>query len=99
MRKIADTIYQFYGIKLHHNTVRRWINTVMGKIKEYVDKKEPKLLGDVWHVDEQMIKTKKDEWVWCWNVMDRKTRFILANNITTSRKFRMQEIYSKKQKK
>ena len=85
LRKIADTIYQFYGIKLHHNTVRRWINTVMSKIKEYVDKKEPKLLGDIWHVDEQMIKTKKDEWVWCWNVMDRKTRFILANNITTSR--------------
>jgi len=96
LRKIADTIYQFYGIRIHHNTVRRWINTVMGRIKEYVDKKEPKLLGDVWHVDEQMIKTKKDEWIWCWNVMDRKTRFILANNITTSREIQdARELFKK----
>lgn len=83
-RKIADTIYQFYGIRIHHDTIRRWIRKFMAKIKEYVEKKEPNV-GDIWHVDEQMIKTKKDDWVWCWNVMDRKTRFLLANNITTSR--------------
>ena len=83
-RKIADTIYQFYGVKIHHDTIRRWINKFMAKIKEYVEKKEPNV-GDIWHVDEQMIKTKKDEWVWCWNVMDRKTRFLLANNITTNK--------------
>ncbi|HEC88577.1 MAG TPA: IS6 family transposase [Thermoplasmata archaeon] len=84
LRKITDTIYQFYGIKIHHETVRRWINTVMSKIKEYVDTQAPEV-SDFWHVDEQMIKTKKDEWVWCWNVIDRDTRFILANNITESR--------------
>lgn len=84
LRKITDTIYQFYGIEIHHDTIRRWIKKFMAKIKEYVEKKEPNV-SDIWHVDEQMIKTKKDEWVWCWNVMDRKTRFILANNITTSR--------------
>ncbi len=33
LRKIADTIYQFYGIKIHHDTIRRWINKFMSRIK------------------------------------------------------------------
>ncbi|KAA0010959.1 MAG: IS6 family transposase [Thermoplasmata archaeon] len=95
LRKIADTIYQFYGIKIHHDTIRRWIRKFMAKIKEYVNKKEPNV-GDIWHVDEQMIKTKKDDLVWCWNVMDRKTRFLLANNITTSREIQdARELFKK----
>lgn len=87
LRKITDTIYQFYGVKVNHVTISRWINTFMGKIKEYTDTKTPRAraLSDVWHVDEQKFKTKKDEWLWVWNVMDRDSRFILANNVTDTR--------------
>ena len=84
LRDIADTIYQFYGIKLHHETVRRWINKFMRKINEYIEQFEPDV-GDVWHTDEQKIKTKRDDWVWSWNTLDRDTRFLLATNITKER--------------
>ena len=83
LRKIADTIYQFYGIRLHHDTIRRWINTFMTKITEYVNKYNPDL-GDVWNIDEQMVKSEGD-WVYSWNILDTKTRFLIANAITKGR--------------
>jgi len=83
LRKITDTIYQFYGIKLHHETVRIWINTFMGKINEHVNKLEPNV-GDTWLVDEQKVKSDGD-WVWSWNAMDKETRFLIANAVTYHR--------------
>jgi len=62
LRKIADTIFQFYGVNVHHDTVRVWIDTFMGKINEYVNKLEPNV-GDRWLVDEQKIKANGD-WLW-----------------------------------
>jgi len=35
-RKIADTLFQFYDLEVHHETVRRWINTFMKAINKYV---------------------------------------------------------------
>lgn len=84
-RKIQDTLQQFNGLKVHHETIRRWINKYMKKITKYTDKLKPKVSG-VWHTDEQALNIKKeDERVWCWNVMDSKTRFLLANQITKER--------------
>jgi len=84
LRKIADTIYQFYGLEIHHETVRRWINASMEKINQYVKNLEPNV-SDIWHTDEQKIKTKKDGWVWSWNTIDNGTRFLIANNVTMGR--------------
>lgn len=43
-------------------------------------------VGDRLQIDEQKLKTKHfGEWRWCWNVVDEKTRFLLANNITNQR--------------
>ena len=62
LRKIADTLFQFYGLKLHHDTIRVWINTFMDKIKEFVDGFEP-LVGNKWLIDEQKVKAD-GEWLW-----------------------------------
>ena len=83
-RKIADTIFQFYDIKIHHETIRRWINTFMGKMNDYVSNLKLEH-SDIWVVDEQKVKTKKDGWVWVWNLMDKKSRFLIANNVTKGR--------------
>jgi transposase-like protein len=83
LRKIADTIEQFYGISLHHETIRIWINTFMEKINEHVQKLEPNV-GDTWHIDEQKIKAE-NKWLYSWNIMDEKTRFLIANEITEQR--------------
>lgn len=84
LRKISDTIYQFYEIKIHHETIRRWITTFMGKMNDYVSNQKLKH-SDIWVVDEQKVKTKKDQWVWVWNIMDKETRFLIANNVTKGR--------------
>ncbi len=82
-RKIADTMYQFYGIELHHETIRRWINKFMKYLTEYVKDFKPEISGK-WQVDEQKIKSKEG-WVWSWNAIDNKTRFLIANTVTFHR--------------
>lgn len=83
LRKITDTVRQFFQIKLHHETVRRWIMKFSQMASEYTDKLQPKL-GDTWHTDEQMVKVK-GKWEWNWNVLDADTRFLIATNLTKSR--------------
>jgi transposase-like protein len=55
----------------------------MKKINEYVNNLKPSV-GDTWKADEQFIKAKgKTEYVW--NVLDEKTKFLLASNETPTR--------------
>src|SRR3989344_2603533 len=82
-RGIADSIRQFYGLKVTHPTIMNWVNTFMGKINAYVDTMQPQV-GDTWHADEQFIRAKgKQEYVW--NVLDGDTRFLLASNESQTR--------------
>lgn len=98
-RKIANTIYQFYDMKVHHETVRRWITTFMEKMNNYVSNLKLEH-SDIWVADEQKVKTKKDEWVWVWNVMDKETRFLIANNVTKNRSLEeTREIFRKAKEK
>ena len=83
LRDIQNTIYQFFGIRVHHETIRRWIRKFSNEINKYVSKFEPKI-GLQWQIDEQVIQSKKDN-SYCWNLMDKETRFILASNITKGR--------------
>ncbi len=46
-RGIADSIKQFYGLKVTHPTIMSWVNTFMGKINAYVDTMQPQV-GDTW---------------------------------------------------
>ena len=80
-RKIADTLFQFYNLEVHHETIRRWINTFMKAINKYVATLEPRL-SERWLIDEQMVKSKRDGGVWSWNALDYETRFLIANCIT-----------------
>ena len=82
-RKVGDTIYQFYKIKVDHATIIRWINTYMGKINEHVNELEPDV-GEIWHSDEQKIKVN-GEWFYSWNMLDADTRFLISNAITKER--------------
>lgn len=83
LRDIQDTVYQFFRIKVHHETIRRWIMKFTKAMNEYVNKikVEPK---EEWQCDEQMVKSK-GKWLWCWNLIDAETRFLLANQVTEGR--------------
>ncbi|MGI0134054.1 MAG: IS6 family transposase, partial [Candidatus Micrarchaeaceae archaeon] len=83
LRDIQNTIYTSFGLELHHETIRRWNNRFMGRINTYVATLKPQT-SEKMHIDEQVIKVKGNN-VWCWNAMDNKTRFLLAQQITKTR--------------
>lgn len=83
LRKITDTLNQFFGFKIHHETVRRWIVRFTQKMDEYTNQFKPKT-SEAWHLDEQALKSK-GKIAWSWNMLDEGTRFLIANNITKER--------------
>jgi len=57
----------------------------------FLSKFKPELSG-IWHTDETMIKVKEGglkrgqgKYVWLWNVLDRDTRFLITNMVSTKR--------------
>ncbi len=95
-RKIADTLSQFYGVKVEHSTIIRWLQKYVKIAKAFVDDLKPELSG-IYHVDEMMVHvrktepiktgTKNTEWnySWLWNLADHDTRFLLASRVSKRR--------------
>lgn len=83
LRDISDTIFQFYNLRIHFDTIRRWIQKFSKKIDDYTSQFKPELSGII-NTDEQMIKSK-GKWVWAWNSIDNETKFVLASTITKKR--------------
>src|SRR3989344_1579021 len=85
-RDIADQFNQFYGLKLHHETIRRWVLKFSKIMEKYSKTLTPKTCG-VWNADETLVLTKRGkdnknpnlEFDYLWNVMDNKTKFLLAS--------------------
>ncbi len=83
LRDISDTIYQFYSIRIHFDTIRRWIMKYTEMMDKFTEKFKPEV-GEKWHFDEQMIKVRGN-WMYSWNSIDAKTRFLLANHLSKGR--------------
>lgn len=79
-RDVADQFQQFYDIQINHETIRRWILKFSKILEEYCKTLNPRT-SFLWNADETMILTKKGEfnYEYVWNVMDNKTKFLLAS--------------------
>lgn len=79
-RDIADQFRQFYGLELHHETIRRWVLNFSEIMEKYSKTLTPKTSG-TWNADETMTRTKKarNDYDYVWNVMDNKSKFLLAS--------------------
>lgn len=95
LRKIARTISDHTETRIGATTVYDWIQRYIPKISEYANSLNPEL-SDTWHGDELFVKMKKgidykigskhyDKIAFLWNVMDRKTRFLLASKLSAFR--------------
>lgn len=91
LRNIARHIKATHDIDMSHKTVDDWVKKYMGLIREYTDSQMPEL-GDVWSLDEAMINVKDTEkmkgkgfYDWLWTVIDPKTRFVIATQISKRR--------------
>jgi len=97
-RKIADTLSQFYGVKVEHSTIIRWLQKYVRIAKAFVDDLKPELSG-IYHVDEMVVRVRKTEpmkignkygiqnenFAWLWNLADHDTRFLLASRVSKRR--------------
>jgi transposase-like protein len=87
-RKIADHLKQFENIEVTQPTILSWIKKYLKLLAEYSEKYKAEV-GNIWHSDETTIFIKKEGekkyYQWIWNVMDAKTRYLLACQVTESR--------------
>jgi transposase-like protein len=95
LRKITRTLNDHFDLSLGKSTVYRWIENFVPRISEYVNSLSPRL-SDTWHADELFVKMKDGQTIrsrgntqtnmaYLWNVMDRKTRFLLASRLAKFR--------------
>ncbi|MDG6904409.1 MAG: IS1/IS6 family transposase [Nitrososphaerota archaeon] len=91
LRKITRMVSAQSHIDIHYSTIYLWIQRFVPQISRYVNSLSPQL-SDTWHVDEVFQKTKGSEEykdrgkvAFLWNVMDRKTRFLLASKLSKFR--------------
>ena len=88
-RDISDQFSQFYNLKISHVTIRDWILRFSEIIEKYSKTLTPKTSG-IWNADETLVLTKRGidrknkenknkEFDYVWNVMDNKTKFLLAS--------------------
>ena len=84
LRDITDTLNQFYGIDLHHETIRRWVLKFTKVMNNYTKTLKAET-SNTWHADEQMVKTKDKDFIYNWNVMDKETKFVLATHSSRGR--------------
>jgi transposase-like protein/predicted RNA-binding Zn-ribbon protein involved in translation (DUF1610 family) len=98
LRKITDHLKQFYGLKVAQTTPMRWIRKYMALLSEYAEQYKVDVeyaeqykvdVGEIWHSDEMTVNIreegKKNNREWIWNLMDGKTRYLLACKITKHR--------------
>jgi len=82
-RMVAHHLSTMYGCDISHMTGYRWFRKYIKLISTYVKKLTPKV-GKRWHSDEMRIKINGEP-AYLWNILDKRTRFLLASYITTGR--------------
>jgi transposase-like protein len=81
---IRETLYQQHGYKPSKSIVWKWITKYTDlAVKQFRDY-HPQV-GSVWTADETMVDLDGQHKVWVYNVLDEKSRFILASRIALSR--------------
>jgi len=84
--KIQRQLELTYKVRLHHSTVYRWVVRYSQKAAKMLST-IPVKAGSRWIVDETSLKLKDKggSTAWFWDVMDEKTRFLLASHLAESR--------------
>jgi len=87
-RKIVDHLKQFEGVEITQPTILSWIKKYLKLLAKYSEKYKADV-GNIWHCDETTVFIKKEGekkyYEWIWNLMDAKTRYLLACQVTETR--------------
>ncbi len=85
---IEENIENLTDTDISHTAVIKWINKFTNKAISQTQRLHPQV-GNVWIADETYIqtdvKTSDPKGVVFWDIIDAKTRFLLASRVTTTR--------------
>ncbi len=91
LRKIARAVNDQYNLNLGASSVYRWIQRYVPLVSGYVNSLAPQI-SETWHADELFVKMKGGQTIkgqtniaYLWDVMDWKTRFLLASRVSKFR--------------
>lgn len=86
LAKIQRQLDLIYGVKPDRMTIYRWIMRYSDKAVKALGK-VPITVGSRWVADETVLKTKRDSKgnQWFWDIIDDKTRFLLASHWSETR--------------
>jgi len=110
IREVADALNNYYGGKSinsirqglqqqynHYpseSTVYRWLVRFTKQAVECTEQYKPNV-GDVWVADETVLKVGGKQ-LWFWDIIDAKTRFLLASHLSVHRGAKDAEILMRK---
>lgn len=83
LNKVCRLLTQIYHSYPSDSTVYRWIVKFTKRAVNEAENYKPNV-GDVWVADETMLDIDGRK-VWFWDLIDAKTRFLLASRISRSR--------------
>lgn len=93
-RKISRHVKSVHDVKVSHVSVYDWFVKYTEVIRDYVNALMPEL-GEVWSLDEMMVNVKDTEkmkrkgfYDWLWTIIDPKTRFVIATEVSKRREVR-----------
>jgi transposase-like protein len=82
-RQVQQHLEMIYGCEVTPMTVHNWVKRYTKLVTNYVENLRPNVGGE-WHADEMVVKIKQSH-AYLWNVLDRKTRFLLVSTLTKGR--------------
>ena len=90
LRKVADHVKQFYGVKISNVSVLRWVQRFGEVVAPFVNNLKAPNMSGVFHVDEMVVHVRnetisKGHYQWLWNFMDETTRFWVTSMISQRR--------------
>lgn len=80
---VARRMNETYHNPVSRSTVYRWLVKYTNEAVHLLESLNPKV-SDTWVVDETVLKVDKVN-LWFWDVIDEKTRFLLASHLSATR--------------
>jgi putative transposase len=80
---IANTLQQETGYRPSKHIVYNWVDKFTSIAINHFRGYKPKV-GDVWIADETVLDMDREK-VWLWDIIDTKTRYLLASRLSRSR--------------
>ena len=82
-RDISDHFVQVYGVRKAPSTIHFWVQR-FERLAVSIAKKEKLVVGDRWLADEMVVRVRGRR-MYLWNVLDYKTRQLIASLLTKGR--------------